>query len=216
MTVGEKHVIQSFRGGKDYVLYPGLLDAAHKAGLMSIETTLLQIPDADNGGRAVVKATATLHEFYDNDVGRGTLTKTFDGIGDADPDNVGRTIKPHLIRMAETRAKARALRDAVNAEGAVDETEGEPIEAETESEEPAPNVDEIAHVERGGAVRQILPTNKAGHSPATEGQLEALRNLATERAGEKGVEKLERRIKEKLEDLTVAEADKLIFSLAPD
>lgn len=38
----------------------------------------------------------------------------FDGIGDANPENVNSFIVPHLIRMAETRAKARALRDAVN------------------------------------------------------------------------------------------------------
>jgi hypothetical protein len=38
----------------------------------------------------------------------------FAGIGDAAPSNVNRMIVPHLIRMAETRAKARALRDAVN------------------------------------------------------------------------------------------------------
>jgi predicted amidohydrolase YtcJ len=39
---------------------------------------------------------------------------TFTGIEDANPDNVNRKIVPHLIRRAETRAKARAMRDAVN------------------------------------------------------------------------------------------------------
>ena len=38
---------------------------------------------------------------------------TFEGIGDASPENVPPHILPHLNRMAETRAKARALRDAV-------------------------------------------------------------------------------------------------------
>jgi predicted component of type VI protein secretion system len=52
---------------------------------------------------AIVKATA--------DMGG---ERRFSGIGDASPGNVGRNIVPHLTRMAETRAKTRALRDAVN------------------------------------------------------------------------------------------------------
>jgi hypothetical protein len=40
--------------------------------------------------------------------------RTFEAIGDASPENVPPHILPHLNRMAETRAKARALRDAVN------------------------------------------------------------------------------------------------------
>jgi hypothetical protein len=38
----------------------------------------------------------------------------FSGIGDATPQNVGKMIVAHLLRMSETRAKARALRDAIN------------------------------------------------------------------------------------------------------
>ena len=39
---------------------------------------------------------------------------TFTGIGDAAPNNVAPAMQTCLIRMAETRAKARALRDGVN------------------------------------------------------------------------------------------------------
>lgn len=90
------------RQGKEFVLYEGLLDEAHQQGLRRISTTLIQVPHEDNGTVAVVHAEVE------------TEKGTFSGIGDASPGNVNRMIQPHLIRMAETRAKARALRDAVN------------------------------------------------------------------------------------------------------
>src|SRR5688572_23535579 len=88
--------------GKDSVAYAELLSMAHEAGLKGIQTQLLVIPNDENGRLAIVKATVEL------EVGR------FEGIGDADPGNVEGFLAPHLIRVAETRAKARALRDAVN------------------------------------------------------------------------------------------------------
>ena len=91
------------RQGKQYVLYQGLLDEAHARGLKGIDTDLVQVPVPENGNVAVVKATVEMEDG-----------RTFSGIGDASPENVGRGIVPHIIRMAETRAKARALRDAVN------------------------------------------------------------------------------------------------------
>lgn len=100
VTVNKEKVIN--RQGKQFVLYSGLLDAAHRAGMQSMFTNLVQAPTSLNGGIAIVHATV---EFP-----WGSYT----GIGDADDENVGRMIVPHKIRMAETRAKARALRDALN------------------------------------------------------------------------------------------------------
>lgn len=88
--------------GKEFVTYEGLLDLAHQKGLKSIEVDLIQKPTQENNMTAICKATAkTENEIYTD-------------IGDASPQSVNRNIAPHLIRMASTRAKARALRDLTN------------------------------------------------------------------------------------------------------
>lgn len=97
------------RNGKQFVLYAGLLDEAHKQGLTELRTNLLQIPDETNGHVAIVYATAVMGEDAP-----GKKVRTFTGIGDASPANVARAMVTCTIRLAETRAKARALRDAVN------------------------------------------------------------------------------------------------------
>jgi len=88
--------------GKDAVAYAELLGMAHGEGLKSIQTQILAQPSEENGHRCIVKAIVELEKGH------------FEGIGDADPGNVENFLAPHLIRVAETRAKARALRDAVN------------------------------------------------------------------------------------------------------
>jgi len=89
-------------GTKEVVTYPGLLSKAHEEGLSQIGTTLLQTPTDENGRTAIAKAVVETSKGH------------FEALGDASPENVNSFIVPHLIRMAETRAKARALRDAVN------------------------------------------------------------------------------------------------------
>lgn len=88
--------------GKDYVLFEGLLNLAHQEGLKKINTKLIQLPAADNAHTAVVWAEVE------------TEKGLFTGIGDASPGSVSKGLIPHTIRMAETRAIARALRFAVN------------------------------------------------------------------------------------------------------
>ena len=138
------------RQGKDFVLFAGLLDQAHAEGLKRISTTLIQAPADDNGHMAIVHAEV--------EVARGV----FSGLGDADPTNVGKNIAPHVLRMAETRAKARALRDAINVGVTA--------------------LEELADDEDGWAGRQ--PTRPSAYSqrqePAPASQLDALRTLATE------------------------------------
>ncbi|MBC7082005.1 MAG: hypothetical protein PWR07_1621 [Bacillota bacterium] len=87
--------------GRDYVLYGGLLQLARQHGLKRITTNIVQIPSPDNGMYAVVEAEIE------------TENGVFKEVGDASPESVNRAIQPHILRMAATRAKARAMRDAV-------------------------------------------------------------------------------------------------------
>lgn len=88
---------------KDYPLFAGVLDMAHKAGLKSLTTEVIQIPSPENGLMAVVKARA---EFDDG--------RVFEDIGDCSPTSTTPQLASSSIRLASTRAKGRVLRDAVN------------------------------------------------------------------------------------------------------
>ena len=90
-------------GQEQVVKYEGLLARAHEDGLRSVHTELVQIPTKANGDVAIVRAVVV------------TCRGTFEGIGDASPSNVNARVANALIRVSETRAKARAMRDACNA-----------------------------------------------------------------------------------------------------
>ncbi len=109
--------------GREYVLYGGLLELARQRGLKRITTNTLQIPTPENGMYAVVEAEIE------------TQDGVFKEVGDASPNSVNRAIQPHVLRMAATRAKARAMRDAVGIDLVALEELGEVPLAE-EGEEP--------------------------------------------------------------------------------
>jgi predicted nucleic acid-binding Zn finger protein len=88
---------------RDFVLYSGLLDLAHQKGLLKIEVEPLQYPTKENGYFAICKATAA-----------SKFGEIFIDAGDANPTNCNSKVAKHLLRMASTRAKARALRDMTN------------------------------------------------------------------------------------------------------
>jgi len=180
--VREEHMIE--RGGRRYVLYAGLLDEAHSRGLRSIETELLQAPSAENGHLAIVRAVVRTED------GR------FSGIGDASPENVSRAIAPHLIRMAETRAKARALRDAINVGVTAFEELSEGEEA----------------VEQALQQRGQRDEGRA-ELPATRKQLNYLEALISD-VVEDGVPKFEEMVGKRVSELTREEASEWISRLS--
>ena len=82
--------------GKDYILFAGLLVLAHENGLESIDTESVVVNSETHTAVMITRVSGE----------RGTYT----GHGDAAPDNLTKMMIPSYLRMAETRAIARALR----------------------------------------------------------------------------------------------------------
>jgi hypothetical protein len=78
--------------GKEYVKFEGLLHEFHNQGGKSIHTNII------NQTPLIIQATV-----------RGERGE-YQGIGDANDENTSALVSKHKIRMAETRAIARALR----------------------------------------------------------------------------------------------------------
>ncbi|MDQ3921802.1 MAG: hypothetical protein M3248_05570 [Actinomycetota bacterium] len=187
MRMREEYVIE--RGGRRFVLYAGLLEEAHVQGLRGIETELLQVPGPENGEVAIARAVVRMEEGK------------FSGIGDASPQNVGRAIVPHLIRMAETRAKARALRDAIN----VGVTALEELGGESEEIIPEP---------QSQTLPSWMPREENKNAlPATRKQLNYLEALIAD-VVEDGAPRFEEMVGKPISELTRGEASEWIGRLS--
>lgn len=92
--------------GREYITHAGLLTIAHRMGFVGSKTEVIQL-DFQNH-IAVVKASVTMMDPLTR------ATKTFEGLGDATPENTKPNLHSACLRMAETRAVNRALRQATN------------------------------------------------------------------------------------------------------
>jgi len=90
--------------GKKFITANGLLHMAHEKGFISWSVDDIEV-DFDKQS-AWCKGTA---EFK-----VGEIVKLFDGVGSCTPKNATSMTSEHFVEMAETRAKSRALRTALN------------------------------------------------------------------------------------------------------
>jgi hypothetical protein len=168
------------RQGKTVVDYAGLLDLAHRRGLKRISTKLLQAPTVDNGHTCICWAEVEM-EYG-----------TFSGIGDANPQSVGKAIALHIIRMGETRSKARALRDALNINGTAREELG-PDDDEASGELAGPSVRQLAAMP--GSPRESPAAGTPANRPADSTGNAAVAERRTSGTGPATTQQIDRLLK---------------------
>jgi len=198
--------------GKDFVLYSGLLDLAHQKGLQKLEVELIQIPNEENQRIAVCRAIAVSHDG-----------KIFSDIGDAESNNVNKKIAPHIIRMASTRAKARALRDFCNIGMTCLEELGEISDVSLENEIPNGNPPSNNRMNGNGngngnkngdrSFSNGKPSNSS--SKMSEAQHRAIANLAKRRniSPEALTQMILNTFQSTLKNLSLQQASQLIQTL---
>lgn len=190
-----------YTDARESIAYAELLKLAHDEGLKSIATELVLSPSEDNGRLAIVKASVETERGH------------FEGLGDADPGSVDDFLAPHLIRVAETRAKARALRDAVNC-GVVssEELDGVSLDRSSrpgpgahapQSSRPARNGTTTTRPRGNGSYR---PRGNGSSEPMTEGQRRYLFRLMSGQGYQK--EAAENRLKDIFEVSALSEITK--------
>ncbi|MEW9123547.1 MAG: hypothetical protein AB2421_12640 [Thermotaleaceae bacterium] len=150
--------------------YEGLLDLAHQQDLESIAVDIVQLPSENNAYTAVCKATIKGKD------------KLFSDFGDASPNSVRSNLTPHIIRMASTRAKARALRDFTNiGMTAFEELDLKDLEDGISSLETSNKTIESSPIEDPPTQRQVETIKKLSGALAISVNLE---NLTKRTAGE--------------------------------
>ncbi len=120
--------------GNDFVRYAGLLDYGHQKGIYQIDVDPIQLPTKENGNFAICKATVV-----------SKTGESFTDIGDANPNNCSSKVARHLLRLASTRAIARALRTYTNIGltcleelGDLNDVESSPKKKPVKQRKPAP------------------------------------------------------------------------------
>lgn len=140
--------------GKLHPLFGSVLQYAHTQGLIGIKVELLQPPLKSNDELAIVLATAV----FERD---GKLLE-YQGLGDAGPRNLSPNMVPASVRMAETRAKGRALRDGCGIHIALFEEMPDTEDTNRGQSAPAPPPQRAAPQPTNGSQQDICSWEEPG------------------------------------------------------
>jgi hypothetical protein len=147
--------------GNNHPTYDGVVARAHRDAndrgfvWVGTEVELKQAPHVSNNMQAIVWAKCKFVSLLEP----GDFS--FEGIADADPDNCNARTKSALVRMAATRAKSVALRDALN----IDEA----LADEISEQGPAPQQNfggQQQNQQQGGGYQQNNQSQGGGGMPA--------------------------------------------------
>jgi len=140
--------------GNRFVKYAGLLEYAHALGISQIEVEPIQLPNKDNGQFAICRATVI------SNTGR-----SFVDLGDASSANTTARVSKHLLRMASTRAIARALRLFTGVGLTVLEELADPkVAIGNESEEGTKPKSKKQYGNKSRAAKPVKPKTKSSQS----------------------------------------------------
>jgi len=98
--------------GKEAVTAVGLTVLGHEKGFKELKTEIVQYPNNANDMTCIVKADLIGYGWSPSE--EKVVEVAFSAIGDANPANCSKMVAASFIRMAETRAIGRVLRNYTN------------------------------------------------------------------------------------------------------
>lgn len=98
--------------GKEAILADGLKVLAHEKGIKQLHTDIIQFPSKDNEFTCIVKAVLIGYDY--NPITEKVEEVSYSAIADANKNNCSSMVAAAFIRMAETRALSRVLKNYTN------------------------------------------------------------------------------------------------------
>lgn len=157
---------ETLRGGVKGYKFRDVLDEAFRQGLAGFELAApvqtVMIPSAKKAGVTIPMFIAAVYAVFQNPDG---TVERYLGIGDASYENAHLNVAMHGPRMAETRAKARALATAMN----LDANLAEEFGGDGPASEPAGRSDGRATEASAAPPRKRAPIDASDYPEPNDG-----------------------------------------------